>query len=97
MRWLAHTWSQMSFPERLSPLLGRTQATGADNVLAAFLFASVISGFSTLAGKIVCAHLLSATERHLISILLPPVDWRQVDTRQDAKEPPTHKKCIIAS
>ena len=27
--WLAHTWSQMSFPERLSPLLGCTQATGA--------------------------------------------------------------------
>ena len=26
----------------------------------------------------------SATERHLISIPLPPVDWRQVDTRRDA-------------
>ena len=26
----------------------------------------------------------SATERHLISIPLPPVDWRQVDARRDA-------------
>ena len=56
--WLAHIWSQMSFPERLSPLLGCTQATGASYPQKMHLLVSsktfCILSTSSTSGNYIC-------------------------------------------